>query len=432
MKKNFVILVLCCFVNKVSSQSLKELKIGDTLPQVKVTYLYGNSAKTTLLETFYKNNFLIIDFWADWCAACVKAMAAADSVTNKFNGKVSILPVTYQDSQTIGKFIEKNKILKSLNLKYVISDSILMGGYFKFVTLPHEVWIDKLGIVKAITYADEITEENINRFVNNKPLSLAEKVDDVNFDIGKPLDIENNNFLYRAILTSYKPGLSNIIGSLTPAFIKGSKEDRFLAVNKDILSMFYAAYSQSNSSINFDRVELNIRDSLKLSPFLREDDVPRRDIMKHCYCYELILPQKVLLDTFYNFLLQDLNKLFSFKASIEKRKKLCWVIINKTRSKNPKSPKTHPALVWEHGFIKTLKNQTMDVLTSYLNWNMNLPVLDETHFTEHFDMKLDLNAISFGKYVYLDIKKVRQSLQFYGFDLIKVERNTDVLIIRDK
>ena len=105
----------------------------------------------------------------------------------------------------------KNDILSKLNIAYVINHSLLIGGYFRFVTLQHEVWIDTGGIVRAITYPDEITLENAKRFINNTALQIPEKI---------PPKSENNSFIHRSILERYKPGSTNIIGTLTPAYLK--------------------------------------------------------------------------------------------------------------------------------------------------------------------------------------------------------------------
>ena len=430
MKKNILSVLLCLIVNTTQSQSLKQLKIGDTLPSINVSYLNGRYIETRPLATFYKNNFLIIDFWANWCGPCVRAIAAADSVSRKFNGKMKILPVTYQDPQTIGDFVQKNEILNKLKLDYVVNDSLLMGGYFKFTILPHEVWIDTNGIVRAITYPDEITSEDVKKFINNEPLSLPEKIEDTSFDITKPLKVENDSFIYRSILTRNMRQLYNSIGTITTPYIKGKKINRFMATNKDILSLFYAAYSESAPNLFMNRIELHINDTISLSPFFKHINPDRKKSEQNTYCFELMLPEKVLKNLFYKYLLDDLNRLFKYKASIEKRKKICWVIVNKNKSLNPTTKGMPSRMLWKEGFVKSLTNQTMDVLASYLNWEMDsIPVIDETNFKEPFD--LELNATP-GKVRYLNSENIRENLKKYGFDLQMGFRMVNVLVISEK
>lgn len=432
MRKNHLMVLLCFIVNTTQGQSLKQLNIGDTLPSINVSYLNGGNLETRPLASFYKDNFLIIDFWANWCGACIRGMAAADSVSKKFNGAIKILPVTYQDKETIHNFVQKNEILNKLHLNYVVNDSVLMGGYFKFVELPHEVWIDTNGVVKAITYADEISTESVTNFINNKPLLLPEKKDVLSYDYSKPLPVENDSFLYRSILTHFKRGFPNSIGSLTAAYIKGRKVDKFTAINKDILSMFYAAYSESAPYLFMNRVELHVSDTLSLSPFLKYNYPDRKSIEQNSFCYELFLHEKISRPLFYTYLLEDLNRLFPFTASIEKRKKSCWIVTNKNKALNPITKGMRSKMIWKEGFLKVLNNQTMDVLVSYLNWEMDsIPVIDESKFKDSFDLELNAtyNDSPGG---HLDIEKIRKSLNKYGFDLQKSTRMIDVLVIKEK
>lgn len=431
MKRNYLIALLCLIINTTNGQALKQLNIGDTLPSINVSFLNGNKFESRPLSTFYKNNFLIIDFWADWCGACIRAMADADSICKNFNSAVKILPVTYQDKDEIYDFVQKNKILNKLKLSYVVKDSVLMGGYFKFVELPHEVWIDTNGVVKAITYADEISTESVTNFINNKPLLLPEKKDVLSYDYSKSLPVENDSFLYRSILTHFKRGFPQYIGTLSATYIKGAKVDKFTAINKDIFSMFYAAYSQG-PNLFMNRVELHVSDTLSLNPFFKYTYPDRKLIEQNSFCYELYLPKKISKPLFYTYLLEDLNRLFKYKASIEKRKRSCWIVTNKNKTLNPSTKGMPSKMIWKEGFLKVLNNQTMDVLVSYLNLEMDsIPVIDESKFKGSFDLELDAtyNNKPGG---HLDIEKIRKSLNKYGFDLQKGFRQVDILVIREK
>ncbi len=427
----FFALTLSIFLSVANAQTIKELKIGDTLPSINVSYLSGDSIVTVPLETFYKDDYLIIDFWATWCGACIKAMPGIDSVAKMFNN-VKVLPVTYEDEKSVKKFIRKSKILSTLNLNYVVNDSILMGGYIKFQVLPHDVWVNTNGVICAITYPDEVTYETINSFVMNQPISVKGKVDDLSFDYSAPLDVQNSSFLYRSVLIPYKPGISSYRICSVPAYIKNVKADRFMATNTDILNLFYSAYSNNHGNIRFNRVELDVRDTFSiLSPSFLDRQITRQDHIKSDFCYELILPQKVSQSDLYSYMLDDLNRLFPFTGTIEKRQRQCWVMINKDKRKNPNTSGTQPKLTWEQGAIRKLNNQSMDVLISYLNWEMDsLPVVNETDFSGSFDMTLDVMLNE--KTGFFDIERFKKSLNTYGFDLIRAIRPVDVLVIRNK
>lgn len=432
MKKIIFALILCIVFYQAKSQNIKTLGIGDTLPLINVQVINGDQVEIRPLSSFYKNTFLILDFWANWCGPCIAAIAEADSVAKKFNGQVNVLPITYQDAGTIRNFIKSNSMLNKLELNYVTNDTVLMGRQISFKILPHEVWIDTNGIIKAITYPDEITPENIEKFIQKETLTMIEKLDILDFDLSKPLSDANNDFLYRSILTTYKQGVSNSIGAFVPAYIKEEKIQKFSGINVDLLSLFYAAYSHSKPYLYFNRIELNIRDSVALSPFLKENNPSRKLLMKNTYCYELILSEKISQDIFYSYLLQDLNRTSKYKASIVKRKKECWIIVNTSKSNNPPLSALTSRLIWERGTLKSMENISMEVLQYYLNWNMKLPVIDETGFRQPFDMDFNFKAINVEDVVAFDIESVKSSLRKYGFDIKKGKRYVDILVIDEK
>lgn len=434
MKRIFFALTVLTLQNICNAQPVKELKIGDTLPSLAVNYLENNEIKTKQLSSFYKSKFLVIDFWATWCAACIKGMSSADSVITRFKHKVQLLPVTYENQKTVQQFVQKNKLLNKLNLNYVVDDSLLMGGYFKFSVLPHDVWIDTNGVIKAITYPDEISYDNMLSFVNNDDLSIDEKIDDISFDYLKPLKVEDSLIKYRSLLTGYLTGVSNYIGTMFPEYHEESKRNRFAAVNKDFLSLFYYAFSYGHGSINFNRVELHVKDSLSLNPFPKNKELPSRELLQqYCYCYELILPTDVTDTVLYTRLFDELNRISNFHASIEKRERSCWVLINADKSKNPLTDTAKSKLKWDQGIISKMINYPMNILTAYLNWNMELPVVNETGFDKPLNIELNLSAdLTKEGFVYFNIDKVRNSLNKYGFDIVKRTRPVDILVITDK
>lgn len=433
MKRFFFALLICLVIKKTTAQIPQELKIGDTLPPLHVTFLTADGVRSVPLKSLYKDNFLIIDFWATWCASCIKAMADADSIAKQFNGKIVILPVTYEDEKRVRTFVQKSKILKKLDHSYVVNDSLLMGGYFKFVTVPHEVWIDTIGVIRAITYPDQLTTVNLQLFVQNGKISLPEKREDVTFDVlQQKLPVNNDSFLYRSVLTKYQSQLQNMVGTLEEPYKNDVKLNRFIAINQNILRLFYSAYSKGYAGrIEFKRMELVVKDSIALFPSFGNDQIPRSTREENTFCYELVLPANVSEKKFYAFLLDDLNRLFSYEGVIEKRMKSCWVIITKDRKKNPSTLGGKPKLVWKNGFLTELINQRMDVLTTYLDWNMDaLRVIDESGFKGQFDM--DLAAEVNHSTGYLNVQKIRTSLRRYGFDLILDRRLIDILVIREK
>jgi len=148
-------------------------------------------------------------------------------------------------------------------------------------------------------------------------------------------------------------------------------------------------------------------------------------MQKNAYCYRLSLPLAKKPELF-SIMQQDILRFFNYDISIEKRKKLCWVLVRTSNVDKLKSAgfvkrKTNPAL---DSII--LNHSTLDVFVASLN-NMNnlpMPFINETGYTGNVNLQL-------GAW-YTEVDKLRSELHRYDLDLIQEEREIDMLVIRDK
>jgi len=88
--------------------------------QLKLTpkISYKNLANEILsLNTISKNKLVIINFWALWCAPCVKEMPILKELSDKLNNTDSIILFinqdSYKDYKKVESFIENLKINKN-------------------------------------------------------------------------------------------------------------------------------------------------------------------------------------------------------------------------------------------------------------------------------------------------------------------------------
>ncbi|HWY33388.1 MAG TPA: thioredoxin domain-containing protein, partial [Nitrosopumilaceae archaeon] len=167
-----------------SFQNNQDLTIGDTIPRAVLRKIYRHSISSGMLNSFY-NNLLLIDFWATWCVPCVNELPKLDSFTKIYSGQVTVLPVTYEREGDVKKLLLSKPLLSKLHLPFVVEDSIL-ETFFDHTIVPHEIWVNKKGVVVAITSQLEVTDENIKLFLHGSPLNLPVKKDEIDFDVRKP------------------------------------------------------------------------------------------------------------------------------------------------------------------------------------------------------------------------------------------------------
>lgn len=104
---------LFLFINGYS-QSVSVIKITDLEKRIK------NNSDTTY----------VVNFWATWCAPCVKELPDFDSINTAFkNEKVKVLLVSIDFKEDL-----KNKVIPFLSAKKIKSEVLLLdelnGNYF--------------------------------------------------------------------------------------------------------------------------------------------------------------------------------------------------------------------------------------------------------------------------------------------------------------
>jgi thiol-disulfide isomerase/thioredoxin len=120
-----------------------------------------NYKKKTAMISDFQGKLLILDFWATWCSPCVAMRPKMEELQQQFNGKIQFLSVTYQKAEEVLPFLEKIQKDKPSILPEIMDDKILYR-FFPHVYLPHYVWVDQTGKVKAITGFNEVTKSNID------------------------------------------------------------------------------------------------------------------------------------------------------------------------------------------------------------------------------------------------------------------------------
>src|SRR5699024_2019923 len=92
----------------------------------------------------YKDKLIILDFWATWCAPCIKGFPKLNKLQNEFGDKVKILSVTTEDKEKIYTFFNTGAGKEHPYINSVVDDKVL-STYFPYKTVPHVVWITPKG-----------------------------------------------------------------------------------------------------------------------------------------------------------------------------------------------------------------------------------------------------------------------------------------------
>lgn len=297
------LILTCLFVlfssNKVLGQTLLNsdkhllpLQIGDTIPKelwnmpLKVVNNPDGSDTIRLLD-FKHKKLIVLDFWATWCAPCLRSLEGLHGLIDEFGDDVLFLPTSYEDRGKISA-LQKSRGWSFMS-EYKSND---LRSYFSFQGIPFVVWI-KDDKIFSFTSSQYLKAETITKVIQNIPVQFIERnsIDRINPES----PISDANRIYSLSFGFAHPaqtgGERNVLNNLSGYNLS------FLA----ILKTLYASRI-SRRELPY-RIIWSVPDSIKnnLSNFKvytgdYDQDVKIRDWReKYLFCYKLEVDSKVNL-----------------------------------------------------------------------------------------------------------------------------------------
>ncbi len=431
MKKTiqFIVLAtLCFFLSNATQAQTKPLKIGDKVPDITINNIINYKSSSAKLSDF-KGKLLILDFWATWCAPCVSMIPLMDSLQKQFAGKIQFLSITDQKAAVVESF--RAKLQKQKNAVYslpeVLEDKTLRE-MFPHSTLPHYVWIDREGVVRAITEFKEVHAQNIEKFLLEGNLEAVVKKDtSIAFNRNKPFLIANNGgdgskLLYHSVLTAFTPGLGSGL-----MFWRDSSGMKIMARNLCLAELYRLSYRENGRYLSLREAALEVKEPSRLIEWKFGKDYEDWLQDKNGYCYELIVPP-ALASQAYSIMQQDLARLFpAYQSSVEMRRKRCLVLTS-TSSETPfKSAGGNPLIRFDP-FGCTLVNVPITRFLSRLKMQYMQATYPEILNETGYNGNIDLNIVaSLSK-----LEPLNRELEKYNLRLIEADRDIETLVIRDR
>lgn len=398
--------------------AIRNLKVGDKVPEISIPKIIRNDRASAKTSDF-NNQLLILDFFDTFCGSCIEALPKLDSLQRKFGNRIKILPVSYQSEAVMTDFFNNNRfvIKNKVNLPCVVEDKVL-GSYFQYKLISHEVWIYK-GKVVAITGTDYVTTKNIQIILDGKAVSWPVKNDMVNFDPKKPIFVQTESDQYNNKNNIY----SGITGHRNGIDFKGAAYDtlnvgyRFYNYNRTILQaltgLSWAATHEEKMPFipHPERYLLHVKDKSKYiytpdkgfaSDWYRENDI----------CYEMISTKPMTEKERWKYIYSDLQNKLGLSAKWEKRLVKCLVI---TKTENVDIDSLNKIRKGQKLLISTIPLWYFDQSGEFP------PAIDET----------GLKASVIIEDGFKNLDQFKQQLRLYGLGLIEAEREIDVLVITE-
>lgn len=142
--------------------SFAQLKAGDISPNLQITHWIQNIPANTSLD----GKFLVIDFWATWCAPCLASMPHMNDLIseNKNNKHLLFLALSDEESERILPMLKRVKISA-----VIVSDTTQKTQkQFKIQSLPYSVVIDDKKQIKWAGDPAELTNDVLQNILKRK------------------------------------------------------------------------------------------------------------------------------------------------------------------------------------------------------------------------------------------------------------------------
>ncbi|AYL95298.1 TlpA family protein disulfide reductase [Mucilaginibacter celer] len=407
----------------------KALKIGDKVPDLVLPNVL-NYPKQHVSMGDFKGKLIILDFWATWCSPCVAMIPKLDSLQSQFAGKIQVLPVAYQSVAEVQAFLSRfeKQHKKHFTLPDVVADKNLTL-LFPHNTLPHFVWIDKDGIVQAITEFREVTAQNIALMLKGEKFHFREKVDPkaVHFDFRQSLASFKNIEEKQAgqpvsVLTPFTDGF---IAEYRLGAIDSIKGRRITFININLDWIYRIAYGGGKMYLAPNRILYKTRDSSHFTS--KKMGAEYHDwARENAYCYEFSVPA-ALNSSFFELMQKDLQKRFpQYSAEIKPLNAQCLALVRTSTTDLIGSTHDEYVFKWAPGGC-VMRNQPLSKLVNYLNASylqLNpVPLVDDTGYKETVDIELEANMSN--------VDSLNQALKAYDLKLIEKRLDVPMLTVND-
>lgn len=404
-------------------------EVGKPCPDLVINNITAYPGKKAKISDF-RGKWLVLDLWSKGCGGCISALPRINDMQKTFGDKVQFIVVGREDRENGIRAIYA-RFQKKLNLTVSAAFDSTLFTRLDVSGVPYIIVIDPRGVVQGIT--GRLEAEDMTDFLAGRSPRLVkvyrehEKHISI-YDPKLPFLVKGNggndtDYFYRSMWAKWNPEAG--YGHPSRVILEHGK---FEAISITARELYLMAYT--------DRDWIGFRDSLYgrfwPKPLLEMKDTSLFycDFSKEIglFSYSLTVPPPaVAKETLMQMIQRDLKNCFRLDAGIETRKMPYWRLVATEEARI--KLRTKGQTVWPVGRVDTgftAKNFSMPMFLLQITREVKpdcWPIIDETGIEGNLDITMDC--------VLTDFDSVKQALRANGLDLVKGEKDMQVLVIRD-
>ena len=393
-----LIFILLLLFSKIS---FAQLNSGDKAPQINVTNWIQNQPGNTLL----KDKFIIIDFWATWCAPCLASMTHMNTLIEENKTKNNLIFLAMSD--------EKKEKISPILLRVSFKASVVTDttqqtqNDFEINSIPACLIIDDKGFVRWTGNPEQLTNDVIQDILARKNL-----------------DVINNEEIIRGYIEKQYDSLKHEYRSI----FENNNIKEYFSLGPFLKEGYGSKYS-SNSTNSLRKVEIGIklRDIISEQISVSSSQIslpPDIDSVYASYCYKS--EKGLKSEDVLNSILTSAELTYNKTNSIQEMFLLELLdsnLLNKNFLKTDEGKVSHLSVSDDGKFI-SMSNSSMLNIISALQDRFNCPIIlkDSSVFDKPLDMMLQTDN-------FMTLKK---SMKLYGINIREIKQSLPFVMVGHK
>jgi thiol-disulfide isomerase/thioredoxin len=413
MKRIITLVALLFCASPFFSQG-QALPTGQQLPGLSFSQTIHTKAPLKLTD--YRGKAIVFDFWNQACSSCIDGFPELVRLQKRFGKSLQIILVNRESRDSTLRFFRRHPPINTGSLPMITGDRVL-SRLFPYIANPYQVWIDRQGIYRYLTDADNATPEHLRAFISGRHLAIVNYVKPV----VKYLPVMavsdtgwRRNYLYFSYISPCSTGVN--VG-----FAQGQAVGKSVRLSMNCSSaaaLYRTAYAE-NGKHEFRPGATLVFEVQDTSVYQLPADLNVKDawLAQHGYDYDLMLPA-AQAGRLYQTMQEDLQRFFGLSVHIERRNIPCMVLV-----------KTGAAVAGPPAGSLSVENlqELSRSLAYFFIRQRGLSFADETGAQAGINISLRQQPPE-G----FDPDKIAEDLRRQGFDLVRADRPEEVLVVSDR
>lgn len=372
--------------------SYGQLKVNSQAPKITVSTWLTKQNKPIVL----KNKFIVLEFWATWCAPCLGALPHLNELQTRFKSQKDLIFLSITDEN-----VEKIKrILPNFQFKSTIITDISEATHraYKVEALPSTFLIDNKGVIKWIGDPNNLTADVIDAFINHKNIpsnSIEKRL------VSPPPD---------TLIASYKAIFNN--QSMKQAFVMTHPNDQYLGKASSMKGgSFYNQYQIGISLsetlamlLHCNKNQLALPDSLKnknISYSYKQDKLHSTEEGEKILLDKIVAGLNLKLST-----VEMLKDVFTIEITDSTK-------LNKAKVINKVGDVVSGSSIADNEAVLSISNSSIKALEEELNkvLDLNVNITNKHLFNGNYDITINNSSP----------EELKKSLRLYGLEIAKKE-----------